>query len=129
MKRHTKRIFLFERLDPRQLLTASPLTSLLAGDSVVAQYSFDGTGNNAANPTWGSAGVDLLRTAPAAYTDGTSMPAGANRPSARVVSNTVADQGGEDSVNDRLMAAMVYAWGQFIDHDLDLTPGGTQAFN
>ncbi len=89
--------------------------------------SIDGTGNNLANPTWGSAGVDLLRLAPAAYADGVSAPAGASRPSARVVSNTIADQGSADIISDRLMSAMVYAWGQFLDHDLDLTPSASPA--
>src|SRR4051794_8984198 len=60
--------------------------------------SFDGTGNNTLHPSWGSAGVDLIRVAPAAYADGASAPAGQNRPSARVISNAVADQGGADIV-------------------------------
>ncbi|MFO0965945.1 MAG: peroxidase family protein [Gemmataceae bacterium] len=94
---------------------------------MAASFSaIDGTGNNLLHPTWGSAGVDLLRLAPAAYSDG-STPAGADRPSARVVSNTVADQGSADIISDRDLAAMLYAWGQFLDHDLDLTPGATPA--
>jgi peroxidase len=89
--------------------------------------SIDGTGNNVTNTTWGSAGVDLLRTAPAAYSDGVSSPAGADRPGARLISNTVSDQGGQDILNNQQLSAMAYAWGQFIDHDLDLTPtGGTE---
>src|SRR5689334_18463076 len=63
--------------------------------------SIDGTGNNLANPDWGSAGADLLRVAPADYTDGISTPAGADRPSARLISNTVADQGDADIISDR----------------------------
>jgi peroxidase len=89
--------------------------------------SIDGTGNNTLHGAWGSTGVDLLRTAPAAYGDGISTPAGANRPSARVVSNAVADQGDADIISDRLMSAMIYAWGQFIDHDLDLTGSASPA--
>lgn len=92
--------------------------------------SYDGSGNNTAHPDWGKAGTDFLRKAPAQYADGTSAPAGASRPSARVVSNVVADQHDREIVNDRLMSAMVYAWGQFIDHDLDLTNTGSgQAFD
>src|SRR5207248_832194 len=39
--------------------------------------------------------------------------------------------GNQDIISDRLMSAMIYAWGQFLDHDLDLTPSATpaQAFN
>lgn len=93
--------------------------------------SIDGTGNNLNNPLWGSAGIDLLRIAPAQYGDGLSTPAGANRPSARAISNTIVDQGSQDIISDRLLSAMIYAWGQFLDHDLDLTPGASpsQAFD
>jgi len=87
--------------------------------------SIDGSGNNLANPSWGQAGTDYIRVAPAAYADGVSSPAGADRPGAREISNSVADQQGQSTVSDRLMSAMVYAWGQFIDHDLDLTQTGT----
>src|SRR5207248_10145942 len=89
--------------------------------------SIDGTMNNLGHLAWGSAGSDLLRLAPAAYANGISAPAGTNRPSARVVSNTVADQGGQDIISDRSLSAMIYAWGQFLDHDLDLTPGASPA--
>ncbi len=84
--------------------------------------SIDGTGNNPnpANSTWGSAGVDLLRRAPSTYADGLSQPS-AGRPNARTISNAVVDQGSEDVISQRGLAAMAYAWGQFIDHDMDLT--------
>jgi peroxidase len=88
--------------------------------------SIDGTGNNLSNPTWGSAGADLLRLAPAEYTDGISTPAGANRPSARIVSDLLASQE-DDLLNDRDLSAFVYVWGQFLDHDLDQTVNGTPA--
>lgn len=87
--------------------------------------SYDGTGNNVAQVSWGAAGTDFLRVAVAEYGDGISTPAGSDRPSARVVSNAVSDQTGTEGINDRMMSAMVYAWGQFLDHDLDLTNTGT----
>jgi peroxidase len=86
--------------------------------------SIDGTGNNVANPDWGSANIALLRTAPAAYADGIDdlVVGSPTRPSPRVVSNTVVAQTTEERVlSDRLMSAMIYGWGQFLDHDLDLT--------
>lgn len=87
-------------------------------------YSFDGSGNNVAQPTWGAAGIALLRGAKAAYADGVSAPAGSSRPSARAISNALSAQ--ESSiVNDRNLADFVYVWGQFIDHDIDLTESGT----
>ncbi|TMQ30961.1 MAG: hypothetical protein E6K70_23400 [Planctomycetota bacterium] len=54
--------------------------------------SINGTGNNLANPDLGSAGTDLIRIAAAAYADGISTPAGANRPGARAISNALSDQ-------------------------------------
>jgi hypothetical protein len=90
--------------------------------------SLDGTGNNLANPTWGSAGTDLLRIAAATYADGLSAPSGANRPSARTISNALSDQTNpadpsEDlnTVNQKSLSDFIYVFGQFLDHDLDLT--------
>jgi peroxidase len=92
--------------------------------TAAATYSFDGSGNNVAQPTWGAAGIALLRTAKATYADGVSAPAGSSRPSARAISNALSAQ--ESSiVNDRNLADFVYVWGQFIDHDIDLTESGT----
>jgi hypothetical protein len=90
--------------------------------------SLDGKGNNPAHPMWGAAGADLVRVAGAAYADGISTPAGENRANPRLISNTVGVLTTEFS-NARNMASYVYAWGQFIDHDLGLTTTGDTAFN
>lgn len=82
-------------------------------------------GNNILHPLWGTANTQLVRTAPNAYTDKTSTPAGANRPSARVVSN-ILDTQTSSILNNRNMSDMVYVYGQFLDHDLSLTPTGTE---
>src|SRR5262245_57535714 len=59
-------------------------------DQPAALYpSIDGTGHNPSHTDWGSTGIDLLRRAAAAYADGVSSPAGANRPGARVLSNAL----------------------------------------
>ena len=89
-------------------------------------YSPTGAGNNLANPDWGSAGSDLLQIAPVAYGDGISSPGGANLPSGRLISNLLGAQSG-DVLSATNMSAFVYAWGQFIDHDLDLTPDGGES--
>ena len=90
--------------------------------------SLDGKGNNPAHPMWGAAGADLVRVAGAGYADGISTPAGENRANPRLISNTVGVLTTEFS-NARNMASYVYAWGQFIDHDLGLTTTGDTAFN
>ncbi len=83
--------------------------------------TIDGYENNIANPEWGQAGLPLIRLSAPAYADGANEPSGGTRPSARQVSNIVADQQAlvpsVDSISD-----FVWQWGQFVDHDIDLTP-------
>jgi hypothetical protein len=96
--------------------------------TVTGFRTIDGTMNNLQHSDWGSAGTAQLRIAPADFADGISSPI-EDRPSAREISNTVADQGSQDIVSAGGLSAMAYAWGQFLDHDLDLTPTGSVAFN
>jgi peroxidase len=108
----------------------STVTSTITPSAAVYR-SIDGTGNNLSNPEWGSTGEQLLRESPAAYADGVSTPAGTDRPSARAVSDAVAAAEAEGLINDRNLTAFTYVWGQFLDHDLDLTGAGStaEAFN
>ena len=85
--------------------------------------STDGSGNNVENPDWGRADTPLVRLAQAAYSDGLSSPAGADRPSARLVSNLVVAQPGR-LPNGVGASDFLWAWGQFVDHDIDLTTTG-----
>ncbi len=87
----------------------------------------NGVGNNLQHPTWGSTDTALLRLAPAQYADGISSPSGSSRPSARVISNTIAAHPAGDVLSSTHLAAFGYIWGQFVDHDLDLTNDGTPA--
>ena len=79
-----------------------------------------GSGNNRAQPTWGQAGTTFRRRTTAAYGDGLDTPAGADRPSARRVSNRIAATTGSRP-NSRNLSDYIWQWGQFLDHDLDLT--------
>ena len=120
--------------DPASLPNLQPRPGFLPPaliDTRDLQYStasLDGRGNNNAHPTWGSAGTDLMRYAPAAYGDSLNTPAGADRPSGRLISNVVCDQP-VDIHNSRLLSDWIYGWGQFVDHDLDLTTSGNVAFD
>ncbi|MEO0983705.1 MAG: peroxidase family protein [Pseudomonadota bacterium] len=90
--------------------------------------SFDGKGNNVENPDWGSTFVHLQRLAPADYSDGISELAGVLRPNARVVSNSVVAQAEDEFMSNEFGGTdFVWQWGQFIDHDLDLTDGAEEA--
>ncbi len=86
----------------------------------------NGAGTNAVHPEWGNANVAFLRLTGAAYADGVSAPAGPTRPTARAISNAVVAQTGSIP-NARGASAMVWQWGQFLDHDLDLSPVATPA--
>ncbi len=74
-----------------------------------------------------------MRVAPATFANGVSAPNGQSLPSARVISNLIANQDvngvEQDLNNNRDMSNWVYAWGQFIDHDIDLTESGTVPMN
>jgi hypothetical protein len=89
--------------------------------------AIDGSNNNLLHPDWGSTLEQLLRTAPAEYSDGASAPAGADRLSARAISELVVAQPEDQALNERGMSAFIYVWGQFLDHDLDLTTSASPA--
>ena len=117
-----------ESLEQRQLLHGGGLTSLDLDDGLPTEFaSIDGSGNNLESVEVGSAGGTLDRAVEADYADGISEPAGADRPSAREISNVLA--GDEGITSDRLLSAFAYVWGQFVDHDISLTPSGGESFN
>jgi hypothetical protein len=98
--------------------------------TTVLYRPIDEVGNNVANPSWGTAGVDLLRLTPAYYANGINSPSLPQDASARVVSNILNNQAapGDPSadlsiLNQQSLTDFVYAFGQFMDHDLDLTLG------
>ena len=129
MKKRSKkmcdRVMRLEKLLPRELMAVDLAGLLRSGN--LSTYSADGTGNNIAQVEWGSTQEKLLRLAKAEYGDGISTPNGTDRPSARAISNAIADQGDKDIISDRNLAAFAYVWGQFIDHDIGLTPtAGTE---
>lgn len=103
-------------------------TRIMAASREVRTY--DGSGNNVDNPAWGSAFSHLQRIGTASYADGISELAGADRLSARAVSNAVVNQVEGVSVpNTFNRTDMVWQWGQFLDHDIDLTDGAEEEAN
>ncbi|HJQ96965.1 MAG TPA: peroxidase family protein [Candidatus Polarisedimenticolaceae bacterium] len=103
-------------------------TDLTATAAAVAPAyrTYDGRGNNPLHPLWGSAGSNYRREdSGAAYADGFSAPAGPTRPSPRVISNAIVDQGDLDTEDERDLATTTYEFGQFLDHDIGLAKGGS----
>lgn len=93
----------------------------------------DGSFNSLLHPTFNQTNTDFTRVGPANFADGYySMQPG---PNPRTISNIVSaqvsgdeeDTGGSHLTDDKgvALSGMMYAWGQFVDHDLDLEKGGT----
>jgi len=82
----------------------------------------DGSYNNFKHTTWGAKNTPLLRKTPVAYADGCSALAerGEDSPNPRNISNILCHQEAEVE-NSEGLSDFVWAWGQFLDHEIDLT--------
>jgi len=82
--------------------------------------SIDGSGNNPIDPTVGQSHTQLARTSQSDYADGIQAMSGVSRPSARAVSVALGNL-----VNPKSLVKgpsdYVWAWGQFLDHDLSIS--------
>src|SRR2546423_67939 len=92
--------------------------------------TIDGSNNNLANPSMNQIDTDFARLAPANFSDGVNAMTWGPNP--REISNIVVAQkdAGENGPylvdsNGIALSGMMYAWGQFIDHDMDLERQGT----
>ncbi len=85
--------------------------------------SIDGSGNNRQTPAMGAANTPLRRRLAADYADGVSQMAGADRPSARALSNIISAHSQHSLPNEVSASDFLWQWGQFLDHDIDLTDG------
>ena len=86
--------------------------------------TFNGSNNNLNFRDWGAAGTQLRRGVLPAYGDGVSTLArrGQKNPNPRVISNTINDQI-KDTPSANGLSDIVWAWGQYVDHEIDLTEG------
>lgn len=88
--------------------------------------TYDGTGNNPNISTYGSAGIPFIRRGDEqlytkAYGDSFGrMLFDEERTNARTLSNALAKQTGSIP-NSRGLSNYLWAWGQFLDHDMSLT--------
>ena len=112
-----------ERDRPGEGPGGNPGQGVFIGESRPA----DGSGSNEQYEDWGASGQVLLRLADANYADGLGEMLGDDLPNAREVSNAVARQEGDDPSSFGI-SDIFWAWGQFIDHDLDLTEAGTTEY-
>ncbi len=86
--------------------------------------TINGFGNNISNPAIGESDTELIRLTPNAYADGISTPRGglnsSSLPSARAISNAISAQNSSQA-NSAGASDWIWQWGQFLDHDLDLS--------
>ncbi|XP_016518015.1 thyroid peroxidase isoform X3 [Poecilia formosa] len=91
--------------------------------------SISGVCNNRQNPDWGAANTALVRWLPAEYEDGEEEPRGwdpqrlhhgSQLPLPRRVSREVVRTSCKDA--DAAYSQLLADWGQYIDHDVTLTP-------
>ena len=101
------------------------LKKLIGKNSEVRTY--DGSANNLANPTWGAVGT-LLRKSSSDYADGISTLAvrGLKNTNPRVISNSFCGVTGNPPLNEFGLSDMTWVWGQFVDHEITLTPSGDE---
>lgn len=100
----------------RLLLVSAVSAALLLGLS--ASTAKPATSWNSDVRSFNGDGTQYTRVAPANYTDGASgMQAG---PNARLISNVVFNDLGQNLFSENNLSQFVWAWGQFVDHDLDL---------
>ncbi|XP_038669915.1 eosinophil peroxidase-like [Scyliorhinus canicula] len=142
-------------LNASDLLTASDLDTIahVTGCRAIRQppvckndcwsnryRTFTSICNNRRNPRLGSSNTALTRWLPARYEDGISLPLGwtpgrrVSRfvlPLVRDVSNKILNVSNEDVVSDLVSSHLFMQWGQWIDHDMSLSPmsGSLQTFN
>ncbi len=86
----------------------------------------DGAGSNPDQPDWGATGQTLLRLDEARYADGIGAVS-EDLPNAREISNAVVQQE-DDNPSSFGLSDLFWAWGQFLDHDIDLTEAGESEF-
>lgn len=94
------------------------LIGLLMCVCAEAQYrSIDGTGNHPDN--LGATHAHLITIGENAFEDGISAPAAPNRQNPRIISNDIFNQ--TDRIDNTLsLSDYVWAFGQFLDHDISL---------
>lgn len=81
--------------------------------------TIDGAGNNPGGQSFNATNTDFARIGEAHFADGISSLV--DSPNPRTISNVVVGEGDAAVPNQEGLSGFMYAWGQFIDHDLDLT--------
>ena len=107
--------------NPAEIRRNAPVPMLNVAAIFPAEFrTLDGEFNNPNNSLLGSTGTPHIRLTTVAYGDGSGTPAGADRFSARAISNLVSAQT-DSLLNSVTVSGFVWQWGQFLDHDVGLS--------
>ncbi len=110
-----------DAIDPNQDLPPNTPTNPRTKPPNILEFrSLDGSFNNPLHVELGASHTTLRRLLPSDYGDGVASPAGQTRPSPRDISNALCDDGIPNR-NDLGATDFLWQWGQFLDHDIDLT--------
>ncbi len=90
--------------------------------------AINGSGNNPFHPGVGQANSLFLRTFAQDPSRGIGGSTEATLPSARAISNAVSTQT-SPTENHKGLSDMFWLWGQFVDHDINLTPANGESAN
>lgn len=85
--------------------------------------TYSGAGNHPQKPDLNKAGASYSRKVEPDYADSFEAPSGTDRPNPRTISNAVCAQD-KVTTDEHQLSAFSWTWGQFLDHDVVLTPGG-----
>jgi hypothetical protein len=108
-------------ISPTPERTVQDESDSLAADEFPVR-SIDGSGNNLDNPLIGAALTPLVRRVDSDYANNMWKLAGPGRPGPREISNAVSAQDHSIPIADEI-SDFLWQWGQFLDHDVDLTGG------
>ena len=86
--------------------------------------TIDGANNNLGDHEMNAADTQLIRMTEAGYSDQANSMAGIDRPSPREISNTALLQS-ESRLTSKHASDFLWRWGQFIDHDIDISDGAS----
>ncbi|CAA6817590.1 MAG: Peroxidase [uncultured Thiotrichaceae bacterium] len=84
--------------------------------------TMDGSGNNLTNHLMGSSGSAMMSILETDESRTLGSIEAAELANVRDISNAVAAQNGEETQNKKGLSDMFWLWGQFLDHDITLTP-------
>ena len=103
----------------QQALSQDPNAGFNQGISM-AYRPIDGANVDVLNPSENAAGAEFIRLGSAHFVGDDGLRFADLNP--RMISNVVVGQGDPTIPMPENFSGMMYAWGQFLDHDLDLAP-------